>query len=423
MIEEAIWGLLPLSLLVLGVSLLWYRSWRRQRRSAGPFLKEWGVFTVLGWSLLLVGSLAIAATTALFFSPIMLMVGAIVIISGIVQYRRSEVRYLVWSLAMAAKRDIPLEKAARAFASERGDGILAAMARRLAEYLDAGMPLSVAMARSGVWGSADMRLAADLGQRTGSLGASLESAVDRAVALDNTLGSTLAKFTYLSWIVTVIVGIVTFLMLKIIPTFQEMFEEFGLELPTITHLIMYVSRLAANYWYLLFPLMAALIGMTILGLLSYIGVPVHQLPIIRHFARPVDNARILGLLAVAVQKKRSIPESLLLLASLAPYSWSRERLASAAERIEGGQHWPEALRHCRLISQSQAALLQAAERTGNLGWALEELADAVLRRTALRAQATLHVVFPACLIAFGICVLLIAAGILMPLFSLIGNLA
>ena len=43
-------------------------------------------------------------------------------------------------------------------------------------------------------------------------------------------------------VVMVAVGILTFIMIKIVPTFEEMFMEFGLELPTATLLLIAVSN-------------------------------------------------------------------------------------------------------------------------------------------------------------------------------------
>lgn len=52
-------------------------------------------------------------------------------------------------------------------------------------------------------------------------------------------------------VVTVAIGILTFIMLFIVPTFEEMFEEFGLELPAPTLLLIAISNYLAGYWWLL----------------------------------------------------------------------------------------------------------------------------------------------------------------------------
>ena len=74
---------------------------------------------------------------------------------------------------------------------------------------------------------------------------------------------------------------------------------------------------------------------------------------------------------------------------------------------------------CGLIGKPEAAVFRAAERTGNLAWALEEMAESHVRRSVYRIQAWVNVAFPASLLALGGCVLLIAFAILSPLFKMI----
>jgi type IV pilus assembly protein PilC len=52
-------------------------------------------------------------------------------------------------------------------------------------------------------------------------------------------------------VILVAVGILTFIMIKIVPTFEEMFDEFGLTLPAATQLLMSLSKGILNYWYLI----------------------------------------------------------------------------------------------------------------------------------------------------------------------------
>ena len=50
--------------------------------------------------------------------------------------------------------------------------------------------------------------------------------------------------------------------------------------------------------------------------------------------------------------------------------------------MQQGVDWCGALCQTRLIRTSDAVVIRAAERAGNLKWALQELGDNVLRRLA-----------------------------------------
>ena len=52
-------------------------------------------------------------------------------------------------------------------------------------------------------------------------------------------------------VIVVAVVIVTFLIVKIVPTFESMFTEFGLKLPVMTQLLITISNGIATYWYLI----------------------------------------------------------------------------------------------------------------------------------------------------------------------------
>jgi len=166
------WAFVPPALIVLGCLLLWAASWLRQpRRPAGHV---WGAGCVyfLGWLILLTGIVTTTLLTTDALAPIIWIVVGYVLAMGLLRYWHSEIRFLIWTLSEAAERGIPLETAARAYANERR-GRLADRARLMADYLDAAMPLSLAMARSRLFVSREIQLAADVGEKTGTLSQSL----------------------------------------------------------------------------------------------------------------------------------------------------------------------------------------------------------------------------------------------------------
>ena len=54
-----------------------------------------------------------------------------------------------------------------------------------------------------------------------------------------------------------------------------------------------------------------------------------------------------------------------------------------------------------MLRASDAAVLKAAERSGNLEWALEEMADSSIRQLAYRLRLALNILFPFVMVVFG----------------------
>lgn len=415
----ALLALVPFILVVAGLAILWARG-----RAAGPRFDErsapwdWGAFglSALGWTLLLLGLAAgmvlMTGGTALLLLPVL----AIVLVGAITRYQDGERQSLLRVLLVAAERGIPLEAAANAFANERND-VAGTRARLLADYLEAGMPLGQALKRSRNPVPPAALLAADLGQQTGTLGAALRQVVDQADEAEGTLRSTLEKFFYLAMVGVFALAVLAFVMIKIIPVFHKMFQDFGMQLPALTLGLIDGCRDFG-------PAVAVVLGcvlvfLLILAVAGYVRLSPRYLPIVRQLWWRADCALVLRWLALAVRQNRPLAERVRELAGCFPHRAIRRRLARAAQWIDGGGDWCTGLRRTGLIRGTEAAVFQAAERTGNLAWALEEMANSNIRRLTYRLRAWLNVFFPLLVLGFGGCVLVIGVGILQPLFQLI----
>ena len=78
-----------------------------------------------------------------------------------------------------------------------------------------------------------------------------------------------------------------------------------------------------------------------------------------------------------------------------------------------------ALLNAGLIQRVDLAVLQAAERVDNLAWALDEMADSLLRRFVLRWHTAIGILFPVCVLLLGLMVACVVVGTFWPLALLI----
>jgi type II secretory pathway component PulF len=76
-----------------------------------------------------------------------------------------------------------------------------------------------------------------------------------------------------------------------------------------------------------------------------------------------------------------------------------------------------------MIRRPELTLLQAAQRVGNLSWAMTQAADGVRRRIVYRVQALVQTLFPLIVLLMGAVVLFVMVSLFMPLVELIYNLA
>jgi type II secretory pathway component PulF len=183
---------------------------------------------------------------------------------------------------------------------------------------------------------------------------------------------------------------------------------------------MYISHVFVNviaYFILL------IFALFVYILLRYYDLISFDLPGVGWFLRRRETANILDALSLPAQEKKPIGMAMATLAETYPQRSIQSRLERVCRDIIGGGDWCESL-YCRgLIGNSDRAVLQSAQRAGNLPWALVETADSNRRRLAYRLNALTQMCFPPIVLCFGAGVCFLALSVFMPLISLITRLA
>lgn len=415
-LDVALLGLGPIAAVIAGIGLFWLAS--IPRHPADQFFITATLLRILGGFLVLGGIVvAIGVTTAwgaLVIVPIILLI----LLVAVRRYYVSERQALLSVLLSAAEHGIPLDSAARAFAGERND-VLGNRAAQLADYLEAGVPLGLALRRSGHRIDPEVSLAADLGYHTGTLAAALRQVVDRAYTVEKATMPVAWRIAYVGFIAAVVLVVQTFLLLRVMPMMARMHQELGGDLPRSAQQLAATADVGTSEFYLFVIFVAGGFVALGLGVSWLLGFPLRSLPIIRSLWWRVDCSWVMRWLAAGVRQDRPILETMRLLASYFPQPTIRHRLEKSAQRIEQGGHWCDGLLRSQLIRKKESAVFKAAERVGNLSWALDEMADSAIRRWTMQLQVWTGIAFPLLVILLGIAVLLVLLGAFTPLLSLI----
>lgn len=339
------------------------------------------------------------------------------------RYRRGEHQVFLQTLAAGVKRGVPLNVTARAYAEENG-GDAGTRAAALAEALESGLTLRDAARRARIKMSTATRLALRLGESLGQLGNILFRALGDSAEIDAALRSATSQLFYLAALLWVGVAILMFVMLKIIPVYMRMLDELGLLLPQATQSLVAVSETVVNLgWGPVAPFFLLLIALPLFGTLHFVGWMPANGPLLSWFGRKYDNALVLHGLARCVQRRLSLSDAIGVLSQEFPRRSTAGRLQRAWQGIQRGENWIDALQKARLLGRSEAAVLSAAERNGNLEWALDEMADSSLRRYILWLQFRCQIAVPVVVLLLGGCVGYVAIALLLPLFAVIQGLS
>ena len=332
-------------------------------------------------------------------------------------YREGEQRVLLWCLAVAAERGIPLDSAARAFAGERQDRI-GRRAASLAEYLEACVPLGLALERSGHSLNNETFLAASLGYQTGTLDTALRQVCRRDNEPHRVGTETLGRLVYLGSVAFVMGVLFTFLQLNTHPKLRQILFDFGIDWSTVLPFERWVGlELEPVVWGALLLVMA--VGCLAQFVLR--GKLARRLPMIRSIWWRHDCSLVMRWLALAPRRQKSLLEMTRLLAGYFPSSGMRRTLERAAGRMESGVPWTDSLVRANVFRSAEASAFRAAEKSGNLAWVLEEMAKLATTRWLQRVRVIAELAFPGLLLVLAGCTVAIVLQTFLPLVRLISE--
>jgi type IV pilus assembly protein PilC len=380
---------------------------------------------ITGWVLIILGLMP--AIVGGFYSVagiIILALAAATFIEVITQRRAAQKRSLCALLAIIVDRKQRLDASAL-FDSQALSGRVGKKARRLFGWLDAGMPLEEAVRKNP--GALPREAVAYLaaGDTMHSHSAALRelSRADRG-ELATLWRSSVDRIAYLACVMTVMILILTFVMIKIVPQFQEIFSEFGLRLPAMTELAVFVSATFVRYFApaVAFGLLGLVIGSGVVAICYLCDVPV-LLPFSDRLFRGRRLADVLRILAVATEQRQPLPAVLDRVAQDYPSATIRSQLFPAVKAINGGMEWQDALYKARVVSKAELALLKTAERAGNLPWTFRQIATRRDKRAVYRLATALQIGYPILIILLGSIVGFFVISLFVPLVRLINGLS
>ena len=335
---------------------------------------------------------------------------------------------LLWMLQLSVDRQLPLDRSLQAFAGDLGPSA-AGQIKAVAGLIADGVALPDALQRVPDTVSESSLLAIQVGSASGTLAETLRDEARRLQRVEQHQGSSyigiIAQFIALGMVA---VCVLVFMGVFLAPQFQKIFLEFGQPLPALTERVwdvlrwlgsmsMIIAPILLLVWWVAISLALALDSRLTRGMRLFPGL--RSLPWIGSLHLRLEAARILRWLAIAVRRGRPLA------ALLETIDWHQRDprmmrpLARATEVMkQGGDSW-DGLLAARLLNSREVALLQSAQRVGNLPWTLDEMSLRIERQVDDRCRIVFEALRPAVIGLAAILVGVYIVSFFMPLVALI----
>lgn len=296
--------------------------------------------------------------------------------------------------------------------------------RQMVAHLGMGESLSQALARHpGVFPSLMVRLV-QIGEGIGNLSRALNEMASYTEKTTAARKKVLRAMSYPSFVLLLGVGAIFLLLTLVIPSMQNLFREFGGQLPTISRLTIQISGVLKANMGRIFLTSMTLLVLAVVYFRTAEGKRRKDKLLLRlpPFNRIVVNStlarlsRTLALLLGSGVPLRESMEMVINTTESAPY---RESLKAAHGEIMRGQLFSEAMRDQPLFPPMFSRMVAMGEASGGLQANLESLAKNYEEEMDRSISTMLGLVEPTLLMFVGGTVAFVAISIMQPLYGVI----
>jgi general secretion pathway protein F len=261
------------------------------------------------------------------------------------------------------------------------------------------------------------------GESSGSLPTIMERLADlmeRQAVIRSKVTTAVAYPTVLAvFAVTVVIALMVFVVPKIV----EQFDTIGQQLPLLTRIVIGISNMLVNYWYVflgvgLFAGVAGWYALRQPAIRYRFDGFLLRLPIIGRLIRDLHAARLARTLSTMVASRLPLMEGLALTANTVHNRVLRRASDDLVVAIRGGGSLSAALRRAGVFPPLLVYLTASGEAAGRLDTMLERAADYLEREFDSFTSTALAMLEPIIIILMGGLVAVIILSILLPILQL-----
>lgn len=291
--------------------------------------------------------------------------------------------------------------------------------------LEEGHQLSGTMAKYSDVFSSLMISMVQIGENTGRLDEvflQLSEYLDREKITREQVKSALR---YPSFVIVAISVAMIIINMFVIPTFAKVFQGLNAELPLPTKILLGISEFSVNYWWVL-------LSLTIIVILSF-----------RHYiktesgafnwARFITRVPIMGSIilratlsrfarAFAMTQRSGVPliQGLMVVSRAVDNVYIEFHIKAMRTGIERGDSLTRTAKNTEMFTPLVIQMLSVGEETGAVDEMLDQVADFYDREVDYDLKNLTSAIEPILIIAIGIMVLVLALGVFLPMWDLIG---
>lgn len=329
-------------------------------------------------------------------------------------------------LANLLQAGMPLTVALNSMTHLESKGISSEVSRQLRQEVMEGCSLSDAMSKQPLIFSDLYVNMVKAGEQSGALVVVLRRMADHFERFAQVQAKFTSALVYPAFVAVVGIGIIIFFMTYMLPQFMSLFQNMEMQLPMMTQMLVKVSDVFTGYWWLMLMILIALYiifkrfqatedGKRKIDqwkMSAPVFGKVMKLNLYGQFARTLSTLLENG---VPVLTALKITEQVL------PNRVIKEAIAKTRDAVTDGKTLAQPLAQSRIFPQLMVDLVKIGEETGDVPAALKNVADTYENELNIALRVMTNMIEPVLIVVMAVGVGFLLLSVLSAMFSLISN--
>lgn len=334
-----------------------------------------------------------------------------------------DIAVLTRQLATLLKAGIPLVEALAALTDQADKDELKRVLSDVRRQVNEGSGLAIAL-------SGHEKHFSDLyvnmvraGESSGNLDLVLERLTDFLEGQIELRGKVVSAMVYPLVMTVVGTGILGFLFAFVVPKITRMFADQKRSLPLITKLLLLISDIVSNGWFIILPLMGASVWGFLYWKKSKDGRPrwdrfVLKVPVVGNLMRMIAITRFSSTLGTLLASGVPLLQALDIVKNILGNTRLIEVIEDVRVNVREGDSVAQPLKRSGEFPPLVTHMIAIGERTGQLEDMLENVAVNYRQQVDIRIQAATTLLEPLMIVIMGVAVGFIVFAIMLPIIEL-----
>jgi type II secretory pathway component PulF len=331
-------------------------------------------------------------------------------------------------LANLLQSGMPLTVALNSMSHLESKGISKDISKQLKQDVMEGKGLSDAMAKQPLIFSDLYVNMVRAGEQSGALTDVLKRLADHYERFSQVQSKFTSALIYPAFVITVGSIIMFLFMTKMLPTFMKIFEGMNIELPLATRILISISHIFSGYWWLMILSVVATIIIfkrfqsTETGKKKIDSWKINA-PVIGKVMRLNLYGQFAQILATLLENGVPVLTALSITEQTMPNIIMREAISMTREAVTDGKTLAQPLARSKVFPQLMIDLLQIGEETGNVPGALRNVANTYENELNIGIKTMMSLIEPVMIVVMAMGVAFLLLSVLSAMFAMTSSIA